>query len=54
MKKDLVKLVVVAFTALIFGGVATAQDTKSEKMGKSSSDSSKMVRFIAEICGRSK
>jgi Cu/Ag efflux protein CusF len=44
MKKNLSKLVVVAFTALIFGGVATAQDTKSEKMGKSSSDSSKMEK----------
>jgi Cu/Ag efflux protein CusF len=44
MKKNLVKLVVVAVTALIFGGVATAQDTKSEKMGKSSADSPKMEK----------
>ncbi len=44
MKKNLFKMVVVAFTALIFGGVATAQDTKSEKMGKSSSDSPKMEK----------
>jgi Cu/Ag efflux protein CusF len=41
MKKNLVKLVVVAFTALVFGGVATAQDTKTEKMGKSPADSPK-------------
>jgi Cu/Ag efflux protein CusF len=41
MKKNLVKLVVVAFTALVFGGVATAQDTKAEKMGKSPADSPK-------------
>lgn len=39
MKKNIVKLVVVAFTALVFGGVATAQDTKAEKMGKSPADS---------------
>ena len=44
MKKDIFKLVVVAFTALIFGGVATAQDTKGEKMGKSSADSPKMEK----------
>ena len=44
MKKDIFKLVVVAFTALIFGGIATAQDTKSEKMGKSSADSPKMEK----------
>jgi|RhiMetdeSRZDD1v2_1073273.scaffolds.fasta_scaffold686140_2 Cu/Ag efflux protein CusF len=41
MKKNLVKLVVIAFTALIFGGVATAQDTKAEKTGKSAADSPK-------------
>ncbi len=44
MKKNLINLVVVAFTALIFGGVATAQDTKAEKMGKSSADSPKMEK----------
>jgi Cu/Ag efflux protein CusF len=44
MKKNLSKLVVIACTALIFGGVATAQDTKSEKMGKSSADSPKMEK----------
>jgi Cu/Ag efflux protein CusF len=44
MKKNILKLAVVAFTALIFGGVATAQDTKSEKMGKSSADSPKMEK----------
>jgi Cu/Ag efflux protein CusF len=44
MKKNLINLVVVAFTALVFGGVATAQDTKSEKMGKSSADSPKMEK----------
>ena len=44
MKKNIVKLVVVAFTALVFGGVATAQDTKAGKMGKSSADSPKMEK----------
>jgi Cu/Ag efflux protein CusF len=44
MKKNIVKLVVIAFTALVFGGVATAQDTKAEKMGKSPADSSKVEK----------
>ena len=41
MRNSVIKFVVIAFTVLIFGAVATAQDTKSEKMGKSSSGSSK-------------
>lgn len=44
MKKDLLKLVVVVFTALIFGGVSVAQDRKAEKMDKSSAGSSKMEK----------
>ena len=44
MKKNIVKLVVVAFTALVFGGVAAAQDTKAEKMGKSPADAPKMEK----------
>ena len=38
MKKNMLNLVVVAFTALIFGGVAIAQDRKAEKMEKSAAD----------------
>jgi hypothetical protein len=38
MKKNILNLVVVAFTALIFGGVAIAQDRKAEKMEKSAAD----------------
>ncbi|HET9296724.1 MAG TPA: hypothetical protein VFP18_07525 [Candidatus Binatia bacterium] len=44
MRKQMFKLVVVAVTALFFGGVATAQDTKSEKMGKSPADSPRMEK----------
>jgi Cu/Ag efflux protein CusF len=44
MKKNVVKLVLAAFTVLVFGGVATAQDTKADKMGKSSADSPKMEK----------
>lgn len=44
MKKSILKIVVVAFTALFFGGVATAQDTKPGKTGKSSADSPKMEK----------
>ena len=39
MKKQIFKMVVVAVTALFFGGIASAQDTKSGKSGKSSADS---------------
>jgi len=38
MKKNMLNLVVVALTALIFGGVAIAQDTKAQKMEKSAAD----------------
>src|SRR3990170_9080707 len=38
MKKNMLNWVVVAFTALIFGGVAIAQDRKAEKMEKSAAD----------------
>jgi hypothetical protein len=41
MKKNMLNLVVVALTALIFVGVAIAQDRKAEKMDKSSADSPK-------------
>jgi Cu/Ag efflux protein CusF len=44
MKKQIFKLVVVAVTALFFGGVATAQDTKAGKTGKSSADSQTMEK----------
>jgi Cu/Ag efflux protein CusF len=44
MKKNMLNLVVVALTALIFGGVAIAQDRKAEKMDKSSADSPKMEK----------
>ena len=44
MKKQILKLVVVAVTALFFGGVASAQDTKSGKTGKSSADSQTMEK----------
>jgi len=44
MRKQIFKLVVVAVTALFFGGIATAQDTKAEKMGKSPVDSPKMEK----------
>ncbi len=44
MKKQIFKLVVVAVTALFFGGVASAQDTKSGKTGKSSADSQTMEK----------
>ena len=38
MKKNMLNLVVVALTALTFGGVAIAQDRKAEKMEKSAAD----------------
>jgi Cu/Ag efflux protein CusF len=38
MNKNMLNLVVVALTALIFGGVAIAQDTKAQKMEKSAAD----------------
>lgn len=38
MKKNMLNLVVVALTALTFGGVAIAQDTKAQKMEKSAAD----------------
>jgi Cu/Ag efflux protein CusF len=44
MRKQIFKLVVVAVTALFFGGVASAQDTKSGKTGKSSADSQTMEK----------
>ena len=44
MKKNMLSLVVVALTALIFGGAAIAQDRKAEKMDKSSADSPKMEK----------
>jgi Cu/Ag efflux protein CusF len=44
MKKSILKLVVVAFTALFVGGVANAQDTKAGKASKSSADSPKMEK----------
>jgi Cu/Ag efflux protein CusF len=44
MKKNILNLVVVAFIALLFGGVATAQDTKAGKTGKSSADSQTMEK----------
>lgn len=36
--KNLLKVLVIAFTALIFGGVSIAQDKKAEKMEKSAAD----------------
>jgi Cu/Ag efflux protein CusF len=36
--KNLLKVLVIAFTALIFGGVSIAQDKKAEKMEKSAVD----------------
>ncbi|HKX49224.1 MAG TPA: hypothetical protein VJQ48_02255 [Candidatus Binatia bacterium] len=48
MKKHIFKLVVVAVTALFFGGVASAQDTKAGKTGKSSADSPKMEKSTAK------
>ena len=42
--KNIFKFVVVALTALFLGGVATAQDTKAGKTGKSSADSQKMEK----------
>jgi Cu/Ag efflux protein CusF len=44
MKKNILKLVVVAVTALFFAGVASAQDTKAGKTGKSSADSQTMEK----------
>jgi Cu/Ag efflux protein CusF len=44
MKKNILKLVVIAFTALSVAGVATAQDSKAEKTGKSSADSPKVEK----------
>ena len=48
MRKQIFKLVVVAVTALFFGGVASAQDTKSGKTGKSSADSQTMEKSTAK------
>lgn len=42
--KSIFKLVLVAFTALFLGGIATAQDTKAGKTSKSSADSPKMEK----------
>ena len=42
--KSIYKLVLVAFTALFLGGIATAQDTKAGKTSKSSADSPKMEK----------
>ena len=42
--KNIFKFVVVAFTVLFLGGVATAQDTKAGKTSKSSADSPKMEK----------
>jgi Cu/Ag efflux protein CusF len=36
--KNLLKVLVIAFTALIFGGVSIAQDKKAEKIEKSAAD----------------
>jgi Cu/Ag efflux protein CusF len=36
--KNMLKVLVIAFTALIFGGVGIAQDKKAEKMEKSAAD----------------
>ncbi len=36
--KNVLKVLVIAFTALIFGGVSIAQDKKAEKMEKSAAD----------------
>jgi Cu/Ag efflux protein CusF len=36
--KNILKVLVIAFTALIFGGVSIAQDKKAEKMEKSAAD----------------
>ena len=36
--KNMLKVLVIAFTALIFGGVSIAQDKKAEKMEKSAAD----------------
>ena len=36
--KNVLKVLVIAFTALIFGGVSIAQDKKAEKMEKSAMD----------------
>ena len=36
--KNMFKVLVVVFTALIFGGVSMAQDKRSEKMDKSAAD----------------
>jgi ribosomal protein S1 len=36
--KNVFKVLVIAFTALIFGGVSIAQDRKAEKMEKSAAD----------------
>ena len=49
MRKQIFKLVVVAVTALFFGAVASAQDTKAGKTtGKSSADSQKMEKSTAK------
>jgi hypothetical protein len=48
MQKQIFKLVVVAVTALFFGAVASAQDTKPGKMGKSSADSPKTEKSTAK------
>ena len=42
--KSIFKLVLVAFTALFLGGIATAQDTKAGKTSKSSADTPKMEK----------
>ena len=44
MKKNILNMVVVAFTALAFAGVATAQDTKAERTGKSSAEKSSKAK----------
>ena len=53
MKKQILKLVVVAVTALFFGGVASAQDTKAGKMEKSTAKSGTATGEVTSVDAKS-